>query len=248
MTKRPQASGTLHKLAVQQLSRLEPYYTAWKLHVGVALNAILDRWRRKAWERKRKPRGWDKTWPVIVNQGIIGALAILLNEGPPVVLGQFVAWSRARGHKHIGELVHSLHNATFPRYDGAAENPWVSLFEGVWSRDVARTFQLGGWKLVQVELLLDSGGSMAPVVRRLLLSAVLESLVFERFGFVISRCEHGDHWFVSDDKRRKDCVVHRLAGQQARWRDKHPKWKLSVKSRAKKKASAQRKPRPRSRV
>jgi hypothetical protein len=229
MTKRPRASRPPYKQLVRKLSNIEAYYTAWELHVGVVLNAILDRWGQKAWERKRKPRGWDETWPVIVNQGIIGALAILLNEGPPAVLGQLVAWSRARGHQSIGALVHDLHNATFPRYDGTAENPWAPLFRRVRGFvDVAHQFKLGGWKLVQIVLLLGAEESMPPAVRRLLLRAVLESLVFERFGFVISHCKHGDHWFVSDDRRRKDCVAHRLAGQQARWRKRHPGRKRRV--------------------
>ena len=228
--KMTQATGTLYKRAAQQLSRIEPYYTAWMYHLGVGLNAILDRWGQKAWERKRKPRGWDETWPVIVNQGIIGALAILANEGVPAELAQFVKWSSARGHENIGPLVRDLHNAEFPRYDAATENPWLPLLRHVRSRDVPHTFKLGGWKVVQLLLLTEAGEPMAPVLRRLVLSAVIESLVFERFKFVVSHCQHGDHWFVSDDRRRTDCVVHRLAGQQARWRQRHPSWKRRVKS------------------
>lgn len=230
MPKSPQASQPLYKELVRKLSGIEAYYTAWRVHVGVVMNAILDKGGQKAWERKRKPRGWDETWPVIVNQGIIGALAILLNKGVPAELAQLVLWSRARGHENLGELTRDLHNAEFPRYRGAAENPWAPLFGPVRDFiDVADQFELGGWKMVQINLLLGAGAPMAPAVRRLFLEAVLESLVFERFGFVISHCEHGDHRFVSDDRRRKDCAVHRLAGQQARWRRRHPGWKRRVK-------------------
>lgn len=50
------------------------------------------------------------------------------------------------------------------------------------------------------------------------LPALLESLVFMRFGFVPLWCKHGKHWFLSDDCRRDDCVDHRYAGQKARAR------------------------------
>lgn len=230
MTKQPQAPRTLYKKLAKRLSQLEPYYGAWRVHIGVVMHALLDVHHQKAWERTRKPKGWDKTWRVIVNQGVIGALAILLNAGPPAVLGQFIRWAQEVGHKSLGEFVSDLHIAKFPRYVGDKDNPWAPLFRGRSLGDLmdARgAFEHGGWKLLQMELLLAlSESRIALALRRLLSAAILESLIFERFGFVISRCQHGDHWFASDDRRRKDCVAHRIAGQQARWRQRHPGWKL----------------------
>ncbi len=230
MTKQRKPARTLYNKALHTLSRFEPYRTAWEWHLGVVMHALLDLRGEKAWERKRKPRGWDKTWPVIVNQGIIGSLAVLLNEGVPAVFGQFMEWVRSRNHKSLGEFVHDLHNAEFPRYHGQEDNPFAPLFRGRLPdgmMDARGAFEQGGWKMLQLELLLEfRRPRMAPAWRQLLSSALLESLVFERFGFVVSRCQHGDHWFVCDDRRRKDCFAHRLAGQQARWRQRHPGWKL----------------------
>ncbi len=55
------------------------------------------------------------------------------------------------------------------------------------------------------------------------LPALLESLVFLRFGFIPLWCEHGKHGFLSDDRRREDCLEHRVAGQRARTRARNPK-------------------------
>ncbi len=65
--------------------------------------------------------------------------------------------------------------------------------------------------------------SSAPVLRPSIanvvaLPALLESLVFMQFGFVPLWCEHGKHWYLSDDRRRVDCRDHRFAGQKARAR------------------------------
>jgi hypothetical protein len=260
-------------------------------------------------------------------QGLMGAMAILLNAGPPLILRQWAVWcwdnmgpedelgrltSGARdpnflralrrvrlapgeelgvgigGHddpEAFEQFLRALRRMPVPPEASAFAPRWASMFEeyslgdlslpfvmrfedvpsgqlptkphpghpkGRLSWAVQRFAQLSdtwSWKGFQAFLVRLLANSRMPQLRRELLAlAIRESLLFERFGWVISRCQHGDHWYVSDDKRRKDCVVHRLAGQQARWRSKHPRWKLSVKSRSKKKASAQRKPRPRSRV
>jgi hypothetical protein len=56
------------------------------------------------------------------------------------------------------------------------------------------------------------------LARDLYVPALLESLAFSRFGFVPLWCKHGKHWYLSDDRRREDCVEHRYAGQKARAR------------------------------
>lgn len=79
-------------------------------------------------------------------------------------------------------------------------------------------FNQGGWKGMQLNLLwrhpLASAAGLQSKIWKL---AFMETLVFERAGCRIAWCQHKKHWFVSNDRRRKDCLEHRKAGQQVRW-------------------------------
>lgn len=48
--------------------------------------------------------------------------------------------------------------------------------------------------------------------------ALWELVFFEKAGCVVTHCDHSDHWFVSEDRRRVDCILHRQAGARRRYR------------------------------
>jgi hypothetical protein len=48
--------------------------------------------------------------------------------------------------------------------------------------------------------------------------AMTEALMFEHAGFDLAQCAYGRHWYVRKDVRQTDCLRHKRAGQQARWR------------------------------
>jgi hypothetical protein len=83
---------------------------------------------------------------------------------------------------------------------------------------LVRLFEFGGWGFFQHQLLWHPLVESNPQARRTWRLALMESLYLSRAGFLLRWCEYGRHWFFSDDPRRKDCFVHRVAGQQARWR------------------------------
>ncbi len=51
--------------------------------------------------------------------------------------------------------------------------------------------------------------------------ALLESLLFAHYGFLVKRCIEGGHWYVTGDPRRLECPDHATRGQQKRFRAKH---------------------------
>lgn len=60
-------------------------------------------------------------------------------------------------------------------------------------------------------------GLLAGTAPRHAVEFYMETLLFGLVGFHMAWCEHGKHWYFTDDRRRKDCLDHRKAGQQARW-------------------------------
>jgi hypothetical protein len=110
---------------------------------------------------------------------------------------------------------------------------------------LAHAYRAGGWHALQLELVLleeearltwsqgkvwDAAGSLvdaeewrktftAPAVLLTVFKfALLEALAFEQLGWDVAECLHGRHYFVRDNRRRKDCPRHASAGQKARWR------------------------------
>jgi len=62
-----------------------------------------------------------------------------------------------------------------------------------------------------------------PALRWVWKAALIEVWLFDHHGCQVSWCSHGKHWFIREDARRTDCIRHRLAGQQSRWRMKRRK-------------------------
>jgi hypothetical protein len=105
----------------------------------------------------------------------------------------------------------------------AAGMPQYLGLSDTFSEALRQAFRRDGWTGVQIALLLPEEPTVktAPGHRQLrdwLDMALLESLVFPRFGFGIAWCEQGRHWYVCGDARQKDCPPHNLAGEKARWR------------------------------
>jgi hypothetical protein len=147
-------------------------------------------------------------WQELVAHGIRGALALFLNGGvaPVGPLGKTRAWRRFQESRgSIGDVL----TRTVADVNLSAA-----------SRGLRLGFERLGWNGLQWNLLWNVPFEDSPELGVLWRFAFTESLAFERAGFVLARCAHGDHWFVSDDRRRTDCVVHRKAGQMARWRGK----------------------------
>ncbi len=71
------------------------------------------------------------------------------------------------------------------------------------------------WPRLQADL----AGNFPPgTLHDMIVGALLESVVFARLKFMPEWCNEGKHWFISNDRRRKDCPEHRSAGQKARYR------------------------------
>ncbi len=199
---------------------------------------------------KQIGRDWE-FFVLLAMQGLLGPVPVLLNQGPPQILREVSAWWSYLGASKtdVVPLRYRKDESLNPEYaanwlrivlDGqrrqirplgkAAEltADWTTIFRIHGLENAAGTFNTGGWKGFQVWCLMSlQERPSAPIfIRNLLADATYDSLFFEAFGFVVSHCQHGDHWYVSDDKRRKDCIAHRLAGQQARWRRRHPARKL----------------------
>lgn len=86
--------------------------------------------------------------------------------------------------------------------------------------EVANTLNRSGGTVVRRLLVkgAPSWFSLRRVLRDAGPRADLEVRVFERYGWRPAWCDHGQHFYVADDPRRKDCIRHRYAGQKARWR------------------------------
>jgi hypothetical protein len=138
-------------------------------------------------------------WGELVNLGIYGMLATVLNDGIPMP-----PKSQPIPRDLPGLLTH---------YIASQQMRWpVGL-----GQKLARIYRTWGWKSLQAALLLTP---LPPASRpaRAWRFAVLESLLFEKAHFHVLRCTHGLHFFVSDDPRRADCLEHRLVGRQTRLR------------------------------
>lgn len=253
---------------------------------------------------RERPSDFDDEFSgLLFMQGLMGAIAIVLNAGPPLILRKWAAWclSNAVPEKEVGrrigchdpqflealrrvrlapgeelgrgigpndpvafgQFLRVAHRTPAPPAARDLAPHWASMFEEYSLSDVSLPFLLRvsednkakapptephpgvpevglpcmiqrftqhfdtwSWKgLLAIFARLLANPKMPGLRREILALALRESLLFERFGWVISRCEHGSHWFVSNDRRRKDCIVHRRAGQQARWRQRHAEWK-----------------------
>ncbi len=160
-------------------------------------------------------------WRILVNLGQTGAVAHILNGGPPPGMARSVlALARELRAKNIPGI------RSQKEIESSLE-PDPRLLPEL-GRVLARSFKTGGWLNVQVLLLKIQPPAFSKDVelQELWMEALKESILFERCRFVVAKCAHGQHYYVSDDPRRKDCPEHRLAGQQARWRQRHPGWKL----------------------
>lgn len=201
---------------------------------------------RQDW--KHLGRDWE-FFALLVMQGLFGPVSILLNQSPPLILREVSAWWSHLYQTDVLPLRYREDESLNPEYaanwlrvvlDGhrrqirlpskAAEltSNWTTMFRVHGLENAVGAFETGGWKGLQVWCLMSLQERLRTpkFIRNLLADGTYDSLFFEAFGFVVSRCQQGDHWYVSDDKRRKDCIAHRLAGQQARWRRRHPAWKL----------------------
>jgi hypothetical protein len=58
------------------------------------------------------------------------------------------------------------------------------------------------------------------VTKRDLYRMGFEANLFERTGYFARWCDQGQHWYMTDDRRREDCPDHDWAGQKARWLEK----------------------------
>lgn len=159
-------------------------------------------------------------WRILINLGLQGALAHILHGGPPPGMVKFVlAIARELRGKNASSV--------------RTEKEIVSRLEpdprllSELGRVLALLFKEGGWLEVQLVLLRIQPPTFSQdaELQELWMEALKEAILFERCGFVVAQCAHGRHYYVSDDPRRKDCPEHRLAGQQARWRKRHPRWK-----------------------
>jgi hypothetical protein len=163
----------------------------------------------------------SSVWQTVLNLGGVGALAHLLNEGTPPT---FLEWS--------AELVKSIGLSSKP-FEKLRTQPISGLPEG-FGKLLVYMFEdsASGWKNVEFFLirLLPFAHGKDDALREVWREALREALIFERCGFVIAWCEHRKHYYVSDNRLRKDCEWHRKAGQQARWRERHPEWKLKRKA------------------
>jgi hypothetical protein len=159
-------------------------------------------------------------WRTLVNLGMSGALAHVLNGGPPPGMVKYVL-EVARGLRAKTAAGVRSEKDIMSRLK--ADPRLIPELGHV----LAWLFKTGGWLGVQFLLLQRQPPTFShdAELRELWMEALKESILFERCGFVVARCDHGQHCYASDDLRRKDCPQHRLAGQQARWRKRHPEWK-----------------------
>lgn len=161
---------------------------------------VLQKRRRRKVGRPLKPV-W---WPSLVRLADSGHLTALLNDALPLMPGL---------SDRAAQLLRRRRIPLFPRDD-----KYVPVGTGF---VLARAFQRSGWKGIQATVLLLRQYSRDPSTDREWDQALLESLVFEQAGFDVGWCFHKAHWFIRDDRRRKDCTRHRVAGWQARFRKKN---------------------------
>jgi hypothetical protein len=79
----------------------------------------------------------------------------------------------------------------------------------------------GGWPALQYALIWWSwvhGPLGNEPLERVWGLAMTEVVMFDHAGFDLAECAHGRHWYVRKDVRQTDCLRHKRAGQQARWR------------------------------
>jgi hypothetical protein len=134
--------------------------------------------------------------------GITEIRRLLTRPGAPGALRRHRdAWDR---------LVHGGMWGNLAEYLGLGLHRWGP-------GDVLRTMTpRERWGRLQTDLIQNFPSG---TLQNHIVGALLESLVFAKYGFVPVCCSHGRHWFISDDPRRKDCPEHRIAGQKARYRE-----------------------------
>ncbi len=173
-------------------------------------------------------------------RGVCGALAAFLNDGP----GEWMLAAQDRRvlrSPGLGELLiprPPIHRQPLPKalrdwlrdLARSPSSPRLPVSRGqiVIPRGSGRIlhylFNQGGWEAVRYVLLRRPwfthflGNERSEDVWRM---AIEETVVFAAAGFEIAGCEHGRHLYVRRDKREKNCLRHRGAAAQARWR----KWR-----------------------
>ncbi len=158
---------------------------------------------------ERLPRRRTKAlvWKAMTAHGVYGVLAEVLNDGGLPTFRQL-----PRPLSVLPPAIRTLLLATAGRMP-AEVTGWPTGY----GRELVGAFRRGGWKGVQISLLLHPPVRQGVVANAFKL-AMIESLLFEHAGFHMALCSHEHHWFVSNDRRRTDCPLHRLAAQQARTR------------------------------
>jgi hypothetical protein len=199
-------------------------------------------------ERRRPPAPELR---VLEKDGVYGALAALLNDGPifdfsktppthapqpeptldmmGTLLKAFAprrSVTRAPAAKSLGEILAPLYSGPLPGTilppGLVSASPWRIIIPLGTGLALRQAWARGGWPALQYALLwrpwihgpLDNERS--EFVWRV---AMTESLMFEHAGFDLAQCDHGRHWYVRKDVRQTDCLRHKRAGQQARWRE-----------------------------
>jgi len=163
----------------------------------------------------RRPRRPSRAaaWGYLTELGMTGGLAALLNE--QVVPATELPLNDRQGLREI--LESGKRQAA--RRQLPHRSPWgPARYLTELGREIRDEFKRNGWLGVQLRLLWHSV-SNRPLLQSLWRSAMTEALLFARARFSIGWCEYGSHWYVQDDIRRRDCLKHRQAAWQARYRE-----------------------------
>jgi hypothetical protein len=171
------------------------------------LEVVRDKMLLRKKFRRPKRRSKNALWQALLRLGDSGFLAWLLSGGAMLLPGAPAEMERELRRLKFVRTVSGVLVLRGYRHKKAEPTVYMGPPPGKLLR---AAYEEGGWTGLQAVLAM----SQLPAKEY----ALVESLAFGRAGFVIGRCEYGDHWFISDDRRRKDCQRHRKAGQQARWR------------------------------
>lgn len=167
---------------------------------------------RLLWRHGFRPRRGAAARETLVGLGVTGGLARLVNDGSLPEEPRQPSALRA-----LPSGIRALRRAG-ARWAASERTGWPAGY----GRRLVEMFLDRGWRGVQLVLLWDpprfhnENEQRAAGYVRL---ALTECLLFEQARFTLARCDHGNHWFGSDDRRRRECLLHRFAGQQVRQRE-----------------------------
>jgi hypothetical protein len=195
--------------------------------------------------RPRKPSG-SFAWRFLTRLGMAGGLANLLNEYPPpadewpdprsawAIMGRTAQKSGlirpAAGSRRDKDLPPPPPPERRARLRGPS--PWGPFrYFSELGREMRDMFKRYGWTGVHVWLLWHPV-SNRPHLRGIWRLAVTETLLFARAAFDIAWCAYGNHWYIRDDVRRKECLRHRQAAWQARYREKNSRMQTRKRAQA----------------